>query len=176
VTRTPSTPPGPIRPFTATAVIALSCQPVGGMLVEHLLQLVTGHLAADHALAEFDHLVLITVRHVLTVAMPNLDDIRHRQMSEPMTIARCSQKCSRSNRVTSSWSGAWTAMGRLLPISFTPSRTSATAASASSRSTTRLTPRQQRASVRTQNATVRCPRVRVRPAPGDDARDRRRTR
>ena len=27
VTRTPSTPPGPTRPLTSTAVIALSCQP-----------------------------------------------------------------------------------------------------------------------------------------------------
>jgi hypothetical protein len=41
---------------------ALSC-----MLVEHLLELVAGHLAADHALAELDHRVLVAGRHATTI-------------------------------------------------------------------------------------------------------------
>jgi hypothetical protein len=41
---------------------ALSC-----MFVEHLLELVAGHLAADHALAELDHRVLVAVRHATTI-------------------------------------------------------------------------------------------------------------
>jgi hypothetical protein len=41
---------------------ALSC-----ILVEHLLELVAGHLAADHALAELDHRVLVAVRHATTI-------------------------------------------------------------------------------------------------------------
>jgi len=40
---------------------------LGSMLVEHLLELVTRHLAADHALAELDHRVLVAVRHATTV-------------------------------------------------------------------------------------------------------------
>jgi hypothetical protein len=40
---------------------------LGSMLVEHLLELVAGHLAADHALAELDHRVLVAVRHPTTI-------------------------------------------------------------------------------------------------------------
>ncbi len=40
---------------------------LSGMLVEHRLELVAGHLAADHALAELDHRVLVAVRHPTTI-------------------------------------------------------------------------------------------------------------
>jgi hypothetical protein len=40
---------------------------LSSMLVEHLLELVAGHLAADHALAELDHRVLVAVRHGTTI-------------------------------------------------------------------------------------------------------------
>jgi hypothetical protein len=37
------------------------------MLVKHVLELVAGHLAADHALAELDHRVLVAIRHATTI-------------------------------------------------------------------------------------------------------------
>jgi hypothetical protein len=40
---------------------------LSSMLVEHVLELVAGHLAADHALAELDHRVLVAVRHATTI-------------------------------------------------------------------------------------------------------------
>ena len=40
---------------------------LSSMLVEHLLEPVAGHLAADHALAELDHRVLVAVRHAKTI-------------------------------------------------------------------------------------------------------------
>jgi hypothetical protein len=40
---------------------------LSSMLVEHHLELVAGHLAADHALAELDHRVLVAVRHATTI-------------------------------------------------------------------------------------------------------------
>ena len=40
---------------------------LSSMLVEHLLELVAGHLAAHHALAELDHRVLVAVRHATTI-------------------------------------------------------------------------------------------------------------
>ena len=40
---------------------------VSSMLVEHLLELGAGHLAADHALAELDHCVSVAVRHATTI-------------------------------------------------------------------------------------------------------------
>src|SRR3954471_2201564 len=42
-----------------TQLPALLC-----VLVQHLLQLVTGHLAAEHALTKFHDLVLVPTRHV----------------------------------------------------------------------------------------------------------------
>jgi hypothetical protein len=42
-------------------------QALSGMLVENLFELVAGHLAADHALAELDHRVLVAVRHATTI-------------------------------------------------------------------------------------------------------------
>jgi hypothetical protein len=36
-------------------------------LVEHRLELVAGHLAPDHALAQLDHRVLVAVRHATTI-------------------------------------------------------------------------------------------------------------
>ncbi len=40
---------------------------LSGMLVENLFEVVAGHLAADHALAELDHRVLVAVRHATTI-------------------------------------------------------------------------------------------------------------
>jgi hypothetical protein len=40
---------------------------LSSMLVEHVLELVAGHLAADHALAELDHHVLVAVYHARTI-------------------------------------------------------------------------------------------------------------
>ncbi len=40
---------------------------LSSMLVEHFLELVAGHLAAHHALAELDHRVLVAVRHATTI-------------------------------------------------------------------------------------------------------------
>ena len=51
-------PPGPSRPFMSALVIALSCQP-GSVIVEELLKLVAGHLAANHPLADLDDLVFV---------------------------------------------------------------------------------------------------------------------
>ena len=42
----------------------LELPPVTGMVVKDLLKLVTGHLASEQALAELNHLVLVTGRHV----------------------------------------------------------------------------------------------------------------
>jgi hypothetical protein len=46
---------------------------VSSMLVEHLLELGAGHLAADHALAEFDHHVLVAVRYATTIVAASPD-------------------------------------------------------------------------------------------------------
>src|SRR5215203_3735103 len=43
---------------------------LSSMLVEHLLNLVAGHLAADHALAELDHPVFVAVHHTRTIVCP----------------------------------------------------------------------------------------------------------
>src|SRR5215207_3170432 len=40
---------------------------LSSMLVEHLLNLVARHLAADHALAELDHPVFVAVHHTRTI-------------------------------------------------------------------------------------------------------------
>ena len=40
---------------------------LSSMLVQYLLEFVAGHLAADHALAELDHRVLVAVRHAMTI-------------------------------------------------------------------------------------------------------------
>jgi hypothetical protein len=40
---------------------------LSSMLVKHLLELIAGHLAADHAFAELDHCVLVAVRHATTI-------------------------------------------------------------------------------------------------------------
>ena len=45
---------------------------LSSMLVEHLLELGAGHLAADHALPELDHRVLVPVRHATTIAITPL--------------------------------------------------------------------------------------------------------
>src|SRR5829696_3847038 len=36
---------------------------LGSVLIEHILELLAGHLAAEHALAELDHRVLVSIRH-----------------------------------------------------------------------------------------------------------------
>ena len=53
---------------------------LSSMLVEHVLELVARHFAADHALAELDHCVLVAVRHVMTIVAgggtsPDVDDL-----------------------------------------------------------------------------------------------------
>jgi hypothetical protein len=40
---------------------------LGSLLVEHILKLFAGHLAAEHALAELDHCVLVSIRHARTI-------------------------------------------------------------------------------------------------------------
>jgi hypothetical protein len=47
---------------------------LSSMLVEHVLELVAGHLAADHALTELDHRVFVAVRHTTTIAARPLDE------------------------------------------------------------------------------------------------------
>jgi hypothetical protein len=47
---------------------------LSSMLVEHLLELVAGHLAADHALSKLDHRVLVAVRHATTIAAASARD------------------------------------------------------------------------------------------------------
>jgi hypothetical protein len=40
---------------------------LGSLLIENVLKLFARHLAAEHALAEFDYRVLVSIRHVRTI-------------------------------------------------------------------------------------------------------------
>ena len=59
---------------------------LSSMIVEHILELVAGHLAADHALAELDHLVLVAVRHATTIVATSAGSRPH-QPDSPDTSA-----------------------------------------------------------------------------------------
>jgi hypothetical protein len=60
-------PAGPDAALDFDGGDRLELPALGSMLVEHLLEFVAGHLAADHALAELDHRVLVAVRHATTI-------------------------------------------------------------------------------------------------------------
>ena len=61
-------PAGPDAALDFDGGDRLELPALSSMLVQHLLKLAAGHLAADHALAELDHCVLVAVRHATTIA------------------------------------------------------------------------------------------------------------
>ena len=46
---------------------------LGSLLIEHILKLLAGHLAAKHAFAELDHRVLVSIRHAKTIRGARID-------------------------------------------------------------------------------------------------------
>ena len=74
VTRTPSTPPGPTRPLTSTAVIALSCQPwaAAGRAHPEASRRTSRRQAC---LRGVDHRVLVSIRDAKTIRRARIDAV-----------------------------------------------------------------------------------------------------
>ena len=74
---------------------------LGSMLIEHILKLFAGHLPAEHALAELDHRVLVSIRHATTILSHVLSGHASRATTASSCLTALSGHASRATTASS---------------------------------------------------------------------------